>query len=269
MKIKNSKTKSLQVLSDDDLNKHGQHLLGIGTLRRAVVGEGPGTSADLERISQNRKALSALTYIFSLESDGAVYTHGRDFYLWLLPTMSIPAFDMHRCSVKKFFRGLSTFQKWINAKEQMIATGVRRALSSEWSNEQKKAACRLASIESKLGDGLVMAYARWLTEWASNTTMEYTIFNRGNKPIDLRIPPRIRVIQQIEAGLNITPVHQVRENEIKKVKPVLIVRTACGMTMHTDLSNNAAHLKVGQEFYYRAPTQESENTMRIHKLGEE
>ena len=121
MKVKENESHLPLVLTDQDLIRVRTSLLGIGSLRRAVVGEGPGTSADLKRLSHDMQALGDLAQLLaSLETNGAVYTHGRDVYLYFRPVRDL--FDVNRRSLLEFVLHLPTFQEWIDAQEQMVVT---------------------------------------------------------------------------------------------------------------------------------------------------
>ena len=257
MNLNENSPKSHLVLSDQELSDKGQSLLGIGHLRRAVVGEGPGTFADLKRLNHDVQALSALALALArLESDGDVYTHGRNVYLWLRPYITL--LDQDTSSVFDFYQKVRIFQVWLNAREQVVVEGTGLSSAGALSTRQRMAIRRLARVESVLGESLVAAYVRWLRAWITNRSTLYTIWHRDQKPVDLRIPPRVRVIpingkDPAEIALQGSGPSSDHTYEL-----VYIIRTVTGQTMYVDINKNTAHLRPGYEIVYSMPSIGSE-----------
>lgn len=211
------------------------------------------------------QALGDLARLFAnLEADGAVYTHGRDVYLYLRPSTDLV--DINRRSLLGFVLHIPTFQEWIDAQEQMVVTRAATQPASEWNALQQKAAKKLESIEAAVGKDLLAAYARWLANWATTKTVTYPISYRGQNPIELRIPPRVRVIPIVQPARNALPLHGTGMGVVRSVAPMFVIRTVTGRTLLVEQSNDAAHLRVGHEIHYSLAEREAADVLPLHEI---
>lgn len=244
------------LLTDEQLAKGRDALVGFGRLRTSVADVEPGSLKDLIRINEGAQAIEALVQLATnQEADGAIYINRQDAYLRLRPNGQLEFSDP--ISVARLLGWVDEFQVWISAMEQVVVMGVTGDPNTPLNATQEEAVQILKDIEDAAGRVAVHAYKCWIDKWARKQERTIRLRNVNGTQTSLRIPSSSRLHLAAANFGNVTqltpPLRLVIET-VRSVAPILLVRTATGQTFLTHRTAATAAMAPGCEIRYHRPS---------------